>query len=76
MIDYLEITAKTKYEKKEIKQLGHENLYNECFQGTAKLFKDFEYEEKLIKNYDCGRIFYKNEKPSYLEIFEEPRTNK
>ena len=74
MADYFGIKGNEKYKKKEIEQVEHKSLYNDCFLKTAKLWKDYNSNKDLIKAIDFGRAFYKSGKPSYFEIFEEPRT--
>ena len=74
MADYFGIKGNEKYKKKEIEQVEHKSLYNDCFLNTAKLWKDYNSNEDLIKAIDFGRAFYKSGKPAYFEIFEEPRT--
>ena len=74
MAEYLEIYQKTKYKKNNIKQFEHKNIYDDYFLKTAKLWKNPDSEIKLIENKSFARIFFKNIKPAYFEIFEEPRT--
>ncbi len=77
MEDYLELNSNisnTKYEKNEIKQILDKYLYNDYFQETAKLWKEYDSKIKLIENINSGRKYYKKDKPAYFEIFEEPRT--
>ena len=74
MEDFLEINYDSYSKKKVIKQVKHNNLYDDYFQGTAKLWKDCDSEINLIKITDFGRVFYKNGKISYFEIFEDKRT--
>ena len=74
MADYLEILSYPNPKQNEIKQIEHKNLYDDYFIGTAKLWKNYDSQIDSIKNSNFGRIFFKNNKPSYFEIFEEPRT--
>ena len=74
MADYFGIKGNEKYKTKVIEQVEHKNLYNDCFLNTAKLWKDYNSTEDLIKSIDFGRAFYKSGKSAYFEIFEEPRT--
>ena len=62
-----------KQEKKEPIKLQDKYLYNNYFQSTAKLWKEYDSEIKLFEEINSGRIFFKNEKPSYFEIYKEPR---
>ena len=73
MEDYLEILSYPNPKQNEIKQIEHKNLYDEYFIGTAKLWKNYDSQIDSIKNSNFGRIFFKNDKTSYFEIFEEPR---
>ena len=75
MVDYLEVCENKKSTKIEKKKYEHKDLYNEIFRGTAKLWKVYDSNTDLIDNRDFGRVFLKNGKASYYEIFEEPRTN-
>ena len=50
--------------KKEIEQVEHKSLYNDCFLNTANLWKDYNSNEDLIKAIDFGRAFYKSGKPA------------
>ena len=74
MEDFLEINYDSYSKKKAKKQVEYNNLYDDCFQGTAKLWKDSDSEINLIKKTDFSRIFYKKDKLSYFEIFEDNRT--
>ena len=76
MEDYLEINYDPNHKKEVIKQIEHENLYDECFKETAKLWKDYSDSTiELIKNTNLGRIFFKKDKAAYFEIFEDNRTD-
>ena len=75
MEDYLEINYDPNHKKEEIKLVEHENLYDECFKETAKLWKNYSGSQKdLIKDTQFGRIFFKQGKPAYFEIFGDNRT--
>ena len=59
MEDYLEINYDPNHKKNEIKQVEHNNLYDECFKETAKLWKDYSDSTiELIKNTNLYRIFF------------------
>ena len=74
MEDYLEILENSEGRKKnDVKLKEHKNLFDNYFQGTAKLWKKYDTKNDLIKRCNIGRIFLKNDKPSYFEVFEEPR---
>ena len=75
MENYLEINYDPNHKKEEIKLIKHENLYDECFKGTAKLWKNYSDSTiELIKNTNLGRIFFKKDKAAYFEIFGGNRT--
>ena len=58
---------------KEPVKLQNKYLYNDYFQKTAKLWKEYDPKLKLFEKIDSGRIFLKNGTPSYYEIYKEPR---
>ena len=70
--ELFEIDSNQGQEKKEPKKFQDKYLYNDCFQETAKLWKEYDLKEKLYENIDFGRKFLKKTKPAYFEIFEEP----
>ena len=76
MEDYLEINSNTKDKTNKIKLVPEKYLHNNYFQETAKLWKEYDSKIKLIENINSGRKFFKKgkDKPSYFEIFEDPRT--
>ena len=75
MADYLEINLNTKNEINKINLVTDKYLYNDYFQETAKLWKEYNSKIKLIENIEFGRKFFNKDKLAYFEIFEEPRTN-
>ena len=68
--------ANTKDKTNKIKLVPEKYLHNNYFQETAKLWKEYDSKIKLIENINSGRKFFKKgkDKPSYFEIFEDPRT--
>ena len=75
MENYLEINYDQNHKKEEIKLIKHENLYDECFKETAKLWKNYSGSHNdLIKDTQFERIFFKQGKPAYFEIFGGNRT--
>lgn len=75
-MDQLDIFVEPEPDK--IIEIEKNNLYDEFFQGTKKLWKDDNSE--LIKylyleNIVIGRTFIKKGKISYFEIFEDKRSN-
>ena len=69
----LDIDSNEEKAKKEPVKLQNKYLYNDYFQKTAKLWKEYGSKMKLFENINSGRVFFKNGIPSYYEIYKEPR---
>ena len=69
----LDIDSNEEQVKKEPVKLQNKYLYNDYFQKTAKLWKEYVSKLKLFEKINSGRIFLKNGTPSYYEIYKEPR---